>query len=498
MQQFPVKALPSVPTVRLNPGQRSLGRLTDIHLAARPEGPAQQDLAGDLFFESYLSHPEAAPTVPPERSINRELINWLKSTHGWEKTRASTTGNMPASMMAAALMWSHLSNEETIQEALKRQEEAAATTQRARAHQMAANALKQAAEESGDHLTASQAAHRQAIADQAREWAEKQAAEAMQMIQEAQTKPLKQAAMAAIAQAAVKETKEIAEAAAGWGMGPGSLIQSDPAAAMAFLKHNTGKIAQIARLAGRMRGFALQARQERAPAGVVPAGVGLTRDLTRVFPTELAMLRPDAPELLRAMKVGEFASRGLLGYTPAGDAQRRGPFVGAVDVSPSMRIRGGAPEIVAKAVALGISQVAQMESRPYSLFAFASDRNAVTAVTNEGDWPAHLAWASSSQGGGTDFDMALDLTLRHLRELGKKANGADALFISDGEAGVSDQMRYTWKSFAMDTGARLFYVPVGRGGRPEIEELADRVVEIAELDEQTGANLAAELGRWFR
>lgn len=480
----PVRVLPDVPTVKLSPSQRALGRLTQVNVTSEPEGAAQRDLAGDLFYEYFLGQVETAAPIPPERAVNRQLIDWLKSTHGWQAGRASTTANLPASLTAAALAWAHLSNEETVKEALKQQEEAAAAARDAKTKKRAADALEAAGDPSaGD-------ARQQA--EMAQIQAEGLAAVAQAIITEAQGKPLQQVAMAAIARAAAEQAKEVALAAAGWGMGPGSHIQTDPAAALAFLKHNSGKVAQIAKLAGRLRGYALQSRREAAPAGIVPAGVGYTRDLSRVFPTELAMLRPDAPPALRARKAAEFASRGLLGYTTAADHQERGPFVAAVDVSPSMH---GAREIVAKAIALGVAQVAAMEQRPYLLFAFASDRRTITAVSSEEGWPEHLKWAGSSQSGGTDFDMALDETMIRLRQL--KAAVADALFVSDGEAGVLSQTRYNWNAFAQDSGARLFYVPVGRGYLRDIDEMADQVINVADLDEATGADLAAALGRWL-
>jgi uncharacterized protein with von Willebrand factor type A (vWA) domain len=493
-EQTIIKALPTISTLKLSSPQRAIGRLAELALNGRPDGPAQEDLAGDAFYEMYLSDPQTAVEVAPERATNRALLNWMKSTHGWEAGRASTTANMPAAMTAASLMWNHLTNDETIKEALDKQEEASRAAQEARAKQTAADALQHAADATNDDAlkTAANRMRAEAQAAQATAAAGAQAAQAM--IEKAQASPYKNAAMAAAARKVAQEAKETAEAAAGWGMGPGSAVHSDPAAAIEFLRANSGNIRRIARLAGRMRGFAMQARRERSRRGHVPASAGMTQDLTRAFPTELALLRPDAPPILRAEKMAQFVEAGLLGYLPTADAEKRGTFVGAVDVSPSMH---GSREIVAKAIALGVAQVAKQDGRPYILFAFASDADTITWVTSDDNWQSHLNWASASQRGGTDFDMALDETMKRVKELGKKAKGTDALFISDGEAGVSGPTAAAWNAFRQETGARLFYVPVNRyGGLIDIEVLADRVVKIGELDETTGAGLAGELGRW--
>jgi len=488
-----VNALPQVSTLKLSPGQRATGRLTTLPLNQRPSGQAQSDLAGDIFFEMYASSPSRLEEPPGERATNRALLDWVRETHGWEQSRASTVGNLPAAMTASAFMFDHLSNDETIQEALKKQEEAEEASQEAKRQQTAANALSGRSRTGDPEMQAAARAAQQA-ADKANASAQAAAQAAQQMVEDMKEKPLQHAKMAAAARGAATEAKDAAEAAAGWGMGPGSLIQQDPKVAQEFLKNNRGRIAQIARLAGRMRGFALQAKRDKAPTGIVPKKAGLTQDLTRVFPTELALLRPDAPAMLRAQKMAEFAEVGVLGYRPEGDAEKRGPFVAAVDVSPSMH---GGRDLVAKAVALGVAQTAAQDGRPYILFAFASDKDTMTMVTSEDNWNKHIAWASNSQSGGTDFDLALKTTINHLTELGRQGHNADALFISDGEAGVSEATKAEWEGFTADTGARLFYVPVGRSWYDDIETMADKVVNLADLDEATGADLSSQVGRWF-
>jgi uncharacterized protein with von Willebrand factor type A (vWA) domain len=489
MTENTVKALPQISTLQLTPGDRAMGRLASINLPDAPEGDAQADLAGDIFFEMFQSSPTAREEVPEERGVNRSLLDWMGSTHGWGEARTSTIANMPASMAASGLMWAHLQTDEVLKEALNQQEEASQKTAEAKAKQMAADAMAQ----SSNREMQRQAGQVQAEADQLRQEAAAAAAAAQAIVEDAQGKPFKQAAMMAAAKEASKEAGETAEAMAGWGLGPGSHIYSDPKAAQDFLAANQGKIARIARLAGRMRGFALQSRKERVPMGFVPTEVGLTQDLMRLFPTELFLLRPDAPAFLRVGKVTQFMEAGLLGYKPVGDAEKRGPFVAAVDVSPSMRV--GDREIVAKAVALGVAQVAKQEGRPYVLFAFGSDKRLMTAVTSKDDWSAHLNWTANSQNGGTDFDMALTEVMRHLVEMGKDSKGADALFISDGEAGVGQGTRSDWRDFAAQTGARLLYVPVAKSYYTDMEDTADKVIHVADLDEDAGEELAGELGR---
>jgi uncharacterized protein with von Willebrand factor type A (vWA) domain len=157
----------------------------------------------------------------------------------------------------------------------------------------------------------------------------------------------------------------------------------------------------------------------------------------------------------------------------------------------------GEREIVAKGVALGIAQAARAEGRAYILFTFGADRDPVCVVSSEQDWPQHLDWAEYSRGGGTSFNKALAETMNHLTKLGQCTKGADALFISDGEARVAADVAGTWQRFRRDHGARLMYVPVAHG-YGSIEHLADLIIPVSQLDQATGEALAYKAGTWLR
>ena len=487
-------AVPDISTLRLGVGQRALGQFAQLPLQNAPEGDAQSDLAGDAFWELFSTEPQRLDEAPAERAVNRQLLDWMRETHGFEASRAATAANMPASMTAASLMWDLLTTDEAMKEALERQERAAQQAQQARQAQAQANALETAARalagtQQGDDLQQRADELRQQ-AQAAQQTADATAAQAVAAAQQAHQSPYQQAKMAAYAQQAARQADETAAAAAGWGMGPGSTVHTDPRQALEFLKSNSPKMQRIAELAGRMRGFALDAQRTRVMPAGVPATVGMTQDITRVLPTAAFLLRVDVPAAIRLKQAQQLLEGGLPGYIPQDSAQERGPFVAAVDVSPSMH---GGRDTAAKAVALGLAQTARQDGRDYTLYAFASDPKTVAICHARQGWQAHIAWASNSQHGGTDFDMALNLAIEQLEAL--DAARADCLFISDGEAGIMPATAERWRAFAQNTGARLFYVPVGRGGMVDIELLADRTIEVAELDDRTGAGIAQAVGR---
>ncbi len=479
-----VRALPDTPVNVLTVAERALGRLLRVQLQREPQGDAEADLAGDAFFALYKASPALREEVPPERSVNRALLEWAQSTAGWEQSRAHTVANLPAALAAAGLLWGLLTSEEALQEALKKQEEAEERAREAAALEAASQGLWVA----GMDGEAEEAAQR---AQRLRGEAQALAQAAKEKLAEAQDNAMTRAAVAHAVRQAAQEASEVAQVMGGWGLGPGSDVRIDPRAALDFIRRNSAKLRRIAALAGRMRGIALQARRERVTHGPIPAEAALTRDLRHTFPTELALLHPNAPAVLRAEAIARWAEAGLLGWRLRGDAEKRGPFVAAVDVSGSMR---GEREIVAKAVALGVAQVARAEGRKYILFTFGSDDDPVYAVASDQGWEEHLRWAEMSRGGGTSFNRALRETMKRLREM--NARGADALFISDGEAVVADEVARQWRAFREATGARLLYVPVAQG-YGSIERLADRIVPLAELDEKAGEGLAREVAVWM-
>lgn len=491
-----VPALAEEPVLQMGIADRVMSRVASIELSGEPEGQAMADLAGDAFNALYQSDPQFRGEVPSARSVNHRLLSHMQGTHGWDQSRAHTAGNLPAAMTTAGFMWSAMTADENMKNALQEQEKADEAQQAADDVNAQIQGLEDAAQALWDsdrpraEELAKEAGRLQKKAERLQKKADEAAAQADAAAEKATGSMLTQARMMKAAQDGAKQAKEVAQAAAGWGQGPGCPVQSDPAAAREFLKRNAGKIAHIAQLAGRLRGVAMQAKQTRLPVGLLPSRVGLTQDVTHLFTSELALLRPDAPDLIRAEAVGRLVDSGLLGWQKSADAEKRGPFVAAVDVSPSMR---GPREIVAKAVALGVAQTARLDGRPYILFSFASDPAQITVVRHTDSWQQHIEWAEHTVRGGTNFNMAIAKAMELLGDIER----ADCLFISDGEAGVNAQTAGDWQRFQDKTGARLFYVPVGRGGYLDIERLADRVVEAHELDEGAGTDLAKKLGHWL-
>lgn len=475
---------PQISTLDLRVGDRALGRILKLDVG-REAPSSEADLAGDIFHNLYGERP-LGESAPAERAVNRNLLEWAGATQGWKDAQANSRANLPVAMATSRLMWENLTTDEAVQNALKRQQEAEEAQRQAEANRLAAEAARQA-----NYPNAEQLAQMAAQAQQAAAKAAQQAQDAAQALT---GDPLNQAYITKAVKDAAKQGSQQAMIASGWGHQAGQQIRTDPQAAMEYMKRLTPKAAHIAKLAGRFRDIGSQARLNRVTTGFTPSGVELTKDFLKILPEQMALLSPNAPDVVRKSTMIEYARDGLLGWELTGEGQQRGPFVGAVDVSGSM---WGQREITAKAISLGVAQVARQEDRIYSLFSFSSNHDDTIEVNSSDGWAEHLNWAEKVINGGTSFDLALLRSIDILKSMGEAGKAADLLFISDGEARVSPQVAEFWNLFRQQTGSRLYYVAVARGGYGSIEALADQVVSVADLDQGTGDTISKNVATWL-
>lgn len=503
MKKHKIIANPNVPTVTLNRSQRAIGKLVNIELDQEPEGQSQVDLGGDLFWSLY-GDVSAIPkdSLPGSRQINAALMDLLKGNKGWLETLESSKDNMPVSLASSALCWATLTTDEALKDALEKQREAEEKEQEAaaaQAHCDGLNAAAQAAEGEGDEEGAAQyaemAAAVQAQANEAQGQAEEMAAAAAQMVEDAASDPAVKAAIGQQMKDAAEDAKEMSEGMAAYGLDSGNTEYTDPAAALRFAQLFDNKLAEIAKMAGRFRGIATQQSREKVEVGHVIGDVQRTRNLLEVLPTELAFLRQDAPPAIRTKKVIEYAESGLPGYKKFGEAKEEGPVVIVVDGSGSM---AGLPEIIAKSVAIGVGQAVEAGGRPFILVSFASDRDPVYVYDSRESWEERMIWASKFQNGGTSFSKAFEAMITALDDLGSRAQGVDAIFVSDGAGALSEHWRTRWVEYREERGSRFLLVPVGSFNPYYLRGIPDEILSLPRLDETAGVELAKSMADWIR
>lgn len=438
-----MKPVPAIPVIKASPGQRAIASLVELNMS--PDGQAMADLVGDVFQALLQVNPVVTDAPPPERAANARLMEYFINSPSGQSTRTVTVGNLPAVIASTPLVFAGLTSPEVIREALEKQERADRAAQEARANEAVAGLLRGQpdAERFRQH------------AEELNALASRLADEATEQLGAALSDPLIITAIAENTRRAENTARDVCAATIGFDLQPGAPELTNPQAALNFSVKVLGNptVAKVARMAGRLRGVALSARRTRRVAAAVPRQSGRTQRLQDALPGELAKLHPDAPPVIRAKGAAEFAEAGLVGRVPNRDRKERGPFVVAVDNSGSMR---GEPEIVSKAIAIAIAQLAKAEGRQGVLFLFSSSGDRVVKADVQ-DWQSVMDFAATSIYGGTDFAAALKTAMRFLHELGPQS---DLLFITDGVGYLDPGTIAELAKFRRENDTRLYFVAV--------------------------------------
>ncbi|MCK9598651.1 MAG: hypothetical protein M0R06_06380, partial [Sphaerochaeta sp.] len=174
------------------------------------DNAAAADLAADLFWNLYQSEPQPLETVPAERGVVRQLLDWVAQSPAYETSRQQTTGGILASAFSTALMHAELLRDETIQEALEKQADAEQKQREAEGLQKAL----QAAEGAGN---AQMTQSLQKKATEAAQAATEAATAAAHALDGKLDSAGAQAARAAAIEAGKEAAKQADDVSSGWG-----------------------------------------------------------------------------------------------------------------------------------------------------------------------------------------------------------------------------------------------------------------------------------------
>ncbi len=266
------------------------------------------------------------------------------------------------------------------------------------------------------------------------------------------------------------------------------------------------KLRKLAALAGAFRAEARASRRrrrERAATEIYRVGRGA--DIGRLLPSELVALRHP---LRRRELLRRFIEHQLVQYDLRGDDRHgRGPVVVCIDGSGSMN---GQRELWAKAVALALLDIARKQGRRTRALVFSGPETELSTfdLTGKGrlvgrrpvDIDAVIGLAECFPGGGTDFEKPLRAALETIRFGGLK--GADIIFITDGEATVSEELAEELRREKKRRDISVFAVIVddpsrnrARGGNNvqraarELGKVAERMTTVSELTKESAREL---------
>ncbi|CAD5373879.1 VWA domain-containing protein [Rubrivivax sp. A210] len=182
---------------------------------------------------------------------------------------------------------------------------------------------------------------------------------------------------------------------------------------------------------GEITGIRLDSRIEHMlPSEALGLRHPLLRRLWRARQAEGRLLAHDTAALVFDWRPDPDGRARDTGRAPEQLARERGPIVLCLDTSGSMR---GAPENVAKAVALAALRLARQTGRGCRLLAFGGPDEVIEQDIAEGGLAAMLRLMGQAFDGGTDIQTPIERAIARIHEAGWA--GADLLIVSDGEFG---------------------------------------------------------------
>jgi uncharacterized protein with von Willebrand factor type A (vWA) domain len=268
------------------------------------------------------------------------------------------------------------------------------------------------------------------------------------------------AAMNGALKDAADEMRAIEEARRGVGIEDGEWLLMDPKERkrIADMLRGNPKLREIAELVGRMKRFA-QAQQATkiidSPHEITSIEMG--NDLRRVLRSEFAFLGHSLGkyEFYRKFVNGELLLHKERGHENAG----RGPIVCLIDNSGSM---SGGPENWAKGVAEALRRVCQDQGRDFYAIYFGANthRERFDFPKGKASFDQILKFLSMTANWGTEFDGVLTEALQKCQTHFSEAEEAkaDIVFITDGQAHLTDKWIKEFNAERKEIGIRVFGV----------------------------------------
>jgi uncharacterized protein with von Willebrand factor type A (vWA) domain len=440
------------------------------------------DLASDVFFSLYKAEPQQMDDPPRSRFLNNALIRLMHNAPNFASLHSNTTANIPVSMHTTVAMTNALLTDESIIEAMKLQELLDKLMEQM-SKMGGQDGGQQMPDSGGGGSDSGQQDEQQQQPQQSNpkqkkleEQIEKTQQQLQQKVDNVLGSQLGQGMVGTVIDEGHEGADEIAGVMTSWGAEAGEMSYQDANALIKIAEEKKDTLAMIAEVGGRLAGVTTETMQAVRDSYVgAPSEPTYTRDIMRMFPTERTYMSPLAPSVIRTNKISQWAQRGLLGLRPKSEGKKRGALVIAVDGSSSMneylcqgkvgnRSVRLAREDVSKVLATGVARAMRedrFERRRFTLFTFSSEKTDIKQTTSADSWKEMVDWVAYDPNGGTSFNAAFQYALNEMERFESEGTqGADLLFISDGEARLSGEVRDRMQAYRDRTGARVFYLQV--------------------------------------
>ena len=249
---------------------------------------------------------------------------------------------------------------------------------------------------------------------------------------------------------------------------------------------NSTKLKQLAEIAGRYKRWAIAQYKSKTKYGVDSLrGVTQGSDIGKLIPTESMKLQH--PTLKKVFKKDLLEGNLLMYNYNHKQKESAGPIVCCVDSSGSMY---GPAEIWAKAVALGLSEIARRQKRSLCVVHFSSnysdDHLHINHFYKEDPYSLTkiLDLAEYFEGGGTAFEPPLNAARKYI-DSEKEFSKADIIFITDGHSAVRNNWLSQFNNWKKSKNIKLYSVLIDCVGHTDItlNEFSDEIIHLSKLNQ---------------
>lgn len=297
-------------------------------------------------------------------------------------------------------------------------------------------------------------------------------------------------------QDAADEFEELDGLRKGIGLDDGSWAQMSPDKRLSMLeKLRTPQMKVLSEIVGRMKKFAMSMQAQKiidAPEEAFDVELG--NDIRRLLRSEFVYL---GHEDTKPFFYQRYLERELLQFKLRGKENAgKGPIFVCIDKSYSM---SGGPFNWAMAVAEALRRICNEQQRDYyaTFFGTNDDRHRFDFPKGETDFDKVLEFLQSAANGGTQFDGVLGEALQRCEEYGERgAEKADIVFITDGQARLTDEWVKDFNERREEHAIRVFSVFIGgardyHGAAPVklLESFSDIVIPVSDLRDDSAADI---------
>lgn len=420
-------------------------KMRETERKGRETFPSFLPLMGDMWAGLFKMKPELQDEVKPEYLMNKQLMDRVMGEEGFQVFREFTRLDDLSSALGT------MKYSETVLEWIQDQKDR---------DQDLSDALDQAMQSDANMM--------------------QQASQAMQQALDKNGNGLAKALQKAAQQA--RDARDDVKSLLG-GIGAGNedaVLKKVPLRDQLKLAEKLSgeyQLKKIAEWAGRMKLIAQKKQRNKLSEAIDRSGVTQGNQVEKLLPSELAAFSNPATknDFLRRFVEGQ-----TLQYDTKGKEQLgKGPIVLCLDQSGSMEHQ----DTISKGFALALMSIARKQRRDFALILFSNHARAAQ-IFEKGriTIDAMVNLASVFLDGGTNFNEPL-MKAAEVIQL-SRFNKADIIFVTDGDASLSDGFIRDWNEIKEKKDFRVLSLLLGSQQDRTVKRFSDSVVKAQDLEDK--------------